>query len=514
MSSMPVDSSLNEPTNLDYANEKSTQNDAHEDSPVDSGYAWVIMAASLIINCCSWGLNASFTIFLNYYLTHNSIEGATDLDFTFICGIAFGFGQAGSPLAVYICNFIPHRVVVLIGSALIAAAFVGGSFAHTITQLYMTLGVLQGVGICLVYIPSSALVPHWFKTRLGLANGIANSGTGLGGVIFTLAAHRLVTTMDVNWAMRILGIAASVGCAVAGLFCKPPTNGHMQTQTQMETRNSKVKMWDARIFKRPDILCVIFWTALGNFSNAIVLFAMASFATSIGLTSSQGTIVSTCTDIGSIVGRPILGMLLDYYGNFNISLIYTMASGILVFAFWIPCQGFAALCILCFLLGNFLSFSAVGPSPVTTSIMGDIDFGSIYSVTWFFTGVFSIFSVPAVNALKMPTLPKPFIWSQVFTGLCFFIAFAALLFARQQKVKQLMKKVKLGTHELPAISGTTPETPDTLYEQDICGVHVLNLNSLEGDTPCETEGTDYFNIKINPPQEQLTTKKSSWTMKV
>lgn len=449
----------------------------------DSGYAWVIMACSLLINCCSWGLNASFSVFLNYFLTHSTFAGAKSIDFTFICGIAYGLGLAGSPLALYICNYIPHRMVIAIGSLFLAAAFVGGSFCTSISQLYVTLGLLQGAGIFLVYIPSNALVPQWFDKKLGLANGIAMAGTGLGGVIFTLAANHIVETQGVNAAMRILGITASAGCLAAGLLCKAGN-----------TVDVKPKLWDSRIFKRVDLLCVILWTALGNFANSIALFSMGSFGTSIGLTSAQTTIIGVCTNAGAIFGRPVMGFLLDSFGVFNVSLVYTGMSTLLVFAYWIPCNSFIALAILCVLLGNFLSFAGVSPSPITASIMGDIEFSSIYSVTWLVVGILSTFSVPTVTALRFDSLSRPFIWSQIFTGLFFVVAVMALLYARQYRVRLALEQTALKDH-----TPQTPGTPDTLYGDTAGSTDALptasSLTLLDGDTPYDEESAmDYFSI--------------------
>lgn len=491
----------------------STSIPSSDPSPTfDRGYSWLIMSAALLINCCSWGLNASFSVFLNYYLTHNSFKHASALDYNFICGIAYGLGQAASPLAIYICEWIPHRIVILIGSTCLAASYIGGSYTTSITGMYLTLGFLQGIGICLVYIPSNALVPMWFKKKLGLANGIAMAGTGIGGVAFTLVAQYIVSTMGVNWAMRILGIAASAGCALAGLFCKsqdelPVISDEKEDESNPSEQpaSTKSQVWDARIFKRVDLICLILWCSLGNFANSIALFAMSSFATSIGLSASQGSVISACTCVGSIVGRPILGLLLDRYGNFNMSLLYTFVSMILVFALWIPTHGFAMLVILCLLLGNFLSFSAVSPSPITTSVTDGIPFLAIYNVTWSAVGVLSVFSVPAVMALRTSKLPNsPFLYSQIFTGVCFLVAFTALLFAREYKVRQTIVAAN-------ASDGASAEpdimTPDTLYEQDLDCISDMELPTqftsaaaLEGATPCaETEGqdeaTDYFAVK-------------------
>jgi MFS family permease len=461
----------------------------------DTGYAWLIMLASLLINACSWGINSSFSVFLADFLNNSSYPGATALDYNFITGLAFGLGQAGSPFAIALCNYVPHRVVVLIGAACIAASFIGGSFVSTIGQLYVTLGLLQGVGIFLVYIPSSSLVASWFDKKLGLANGVAMAGTGLGGVVFTLAAQHIIDTSGVRSSMRILGIVASVGCAVTGLFCKK-----FPTDLDATVEPVKEKVVDKRMMNRVDLWCVIFWTAISCFANAIVLFTITSYGrSSLGVTPSQSSIASSITNVGSIVGRPLLGLLLDLQGQFNMTLLYTMLAAVFVFGLWIPCPNFIALCVLCFLLGNFLSASAVSPSPMAMRLVGsDVSFLAVYGAIWFLTGIVCIFSVPAVMALRRDygAPHSYFLYSQIFTGCLFLLAFGLLLISREYKVRLVLldqaKKPADKSKEQQEVS--TPGTPRTLFDHPLLKKKEHEV-SLDGETPVEHEANDYFSVK-------------------
>ncbi|KAF5095613.1 hypothetical protein DV451_004605 [Geotrichum candidum] len=482
----------------------------------DTGYAWLIMLASFLINACSWGINSSFSVFLADFLNNSSYPGATALDYNFITGLAYGLGQGGSPFAIALCNYVPHRVVVLIGAACIAASFIGGSFVSTIGQLYVTLGLLQGVGIFLVYIPSNSLVACWFDKKLGLANGVSMAGSGLGGVVFTLVAQHIVDTSGVRSSMRILGIVSSVGCAVTALLCKKfPTDSEAAVEScDAPVEPVKEKVVDKRMMKRVDLWCIIVWTAISCFANAIVLFSITSYGrSSLGVTPSQSSIASSVTSVGSIVGRPLLGVLLDLQGNFNISLLYTILAAMFVFALWIPCPNFIALCVLCFLLGNFLSASAVSPSPMAMSVLGnDVSFLAVYGAIWFVTGVFCIFSVPAVMALRRDygAPHSYFLYSQIFTGCLFLLAFGLLLISREYKVRLVLldqaKEQADKSNEQHEVG--TPDTPGTLFDYPLWNKEEHAI-SLDGETPVEHEAVDYFSVKptkvepLEPPKPEL-----------
>ena len=49
--------------------------------------------------------------------------------------------------------------------------------------LYITIGLLTGLGFGMMYLPAIDVVNHFFSRRLGLAMGIASCGCGLGTMV-------------------------------------------------------------------------------------------------------------------------------------------------------------------------------------------------------------------------------------------------------------------------------------------------------------------------------------------
>lgn len=55
--------------------------------------------------------------------------------------------------------------------------------------LYITYGLLYGIGGSLAYTPSLAILGHYFKNYLGLVNGIVTAGSS----VFTMLMPFLVS---------------------------------------------------------------------------------------------------------------------------------------------------------------------------------------------------------------------------------------------------------------------------------------------------------------------------------
>lgn len=48
-----------------------------------------------------------------------------------------------------------------------------------VALLYLTYGIMYGLGASLAYTPSLAILGHYFKRYLGLVNGIVTAGSSI-----------------------------------------------------------------------------------------------------------------------------------------------------------------------------------------------------------------------------------------------------------------------------------------------------------------------------------------------
>lgn len=88
-------------------------------------------------------------------------------------------GFVAGPL--YDLGYFRHLLTT--GSFLIVVGTLLQSFCTRFWQLLLAQGILIGVGAGCLAILSVAITSLWFTTKLPLANGIAASGSGLGGFV-------------------------------------------------------------------------------------------------------------------------------------------------------------------------------------------------------------------------------------------------------------------------------------------------------------------------------------------
>jgi MFS transporter, OFA family, oxalate/formate antiporter len=117
------------------------------------------------------------------------------------------------------------RVVALTGGALYGLGIFLASFTHRLSWLYLTYGVIGGIGLGLGYIVPVAVLVKWFPDRRGLITGIAVGGFGAGALITAPVATRLIQSVGVLSTFAYLGIAYLIVTVMAGLFMQNPPDG-------------------------------------------------------------------------------------------------------------------------------------------------------------------------------------------------------------------------------------------------------------------------------------------------
>jgi OFA family oxalate/formate antiporter-like MFS transporter len=118
------------------------------------------------------------------------------------------------------------RVVALTGGFLYGLGVFLASFsADKLWWLYMSYGLIGGIGLGFGYIVPVAVLIKWFPDRRGLITGIAVGGFGAGALLTAPAASYLIQRVGVLQTFAWLGVAYLVVTMAAGSFMQNPPDG-------------------------------------------------------------------------------------------------------------------------------------------------------------------------------------------------------------------------------------------------------------------------------------------------
>jgi OFA family oxalate/formate antiporter-like MFS transporter len=115
------------------------------------------------------------------------------------------------------------RVVAMTGGLLFGLGTFLASFTNgNLWWLYLSYGVIGGIGIGFAYIIPVAVLLKWFPDKRGLMTGIAVGGFGVGALVTAPLATHLIQTVGVMSTFAYLGVGYLVVCLGAGFFMENP----------------------------------------------------------------------------------------------------------------------------------------------------------------------------------------------------------------------------------------------------------------------------------------------------
>ncbi|KAJ5201723.1 major facilitator superfamily domain-containing protein [Penicillium cinerascens] len=375
--------------------------------PPDGGYGWVCVASCFSINCFTWGAVASYGVYLSHYLSDTNFPEAKPIDFALIGGFNFSMAMLSAPVVTIIARKYSTKLPMLLGLGFLATGYITASFATRIWQLYLSQGVLVGFGVGFVYIPSIAIISQWFDKKRSLANGISAAGSGIGGLMFSLVDGTVMQNISYAWALRLTAILSCSILLIATLLIRDRNNA-----IQPSGRG-----FDIKLLRRTDVLLLLLWAFISMFGYIALLFSLPDYAHSMGLSDTQATTVNAILNLGTAVGRPLIGIISDRFGRIEVAGLLTCACGISCFAIWLPATSYGVLVLFAFVSGAIFGSFWVTIGPLCVEIAGLEQLQSTLSLSWTFIVLPTTFGEVIALNLRRSGSQKPYLYVQAFCGI-------------------------------------------------------------------------------------------------
>jgi MFS transporter, OFA family, oxalate/formate antiporter len=222
----------------------------------------------------------------------------TDVTLTFtICIFVLGVSAFFGGLWL---NKKGPRVVALTGGFLYGLGVFLASYTSSLWWLYLTYGVIGGIGLGFGYIVPVAALVKWFPDKRGLITGIAVGGFGAGALVTAPVASHLIQSVGVLKTFAHLGIAYLVVTMITGYFMQnPPEDYRPQGWTPSATQKAQRATKD---YKLGEALSTWQWWALW-----LILFL--NVTAGISLISQESPIFQKITAVTAVVAAGMVGIV-------------------------------------------------------------------------------------------------------------------------------------------------------------------------------------------------------------
>src|SRR3954467_14599482 len=192
---------------------------------MDSGTAnrWLIASAGVVMQVALGAVYAWSVFRIPLTTTYGWTISEVTLTFE-LAILVLGFASFAGGLLM--ARVGPRVVAVAAGACYGLGTILAGQADGSIARLYLSYGVLGGIGLGLGYIVPLATLIKWFPDRRGMITGLAVAGFGAGALVTAPVAQYLLGSVGIPSTFAILGsvyLAAVVGAA---FFMKNPPNGY------------------------------------------------------------------------------------------------------------------------------------------------------------------------------------------------------------------------------------------------------------------------------------------------
>ena len=231
--------------------------------------------------------------------------------------LAMTFFCIGGLLGAQLSKRLGHRIALVSAGALAASGFVLTALLRDVPVLilYLTYGVLAGVGIGIAYNVVIATVSSFFPDKKGICSGCLMMGFGASALILGNVADAMFKG-SIGWRATYIALGVSILAvlSLAGILIgKPALNAPKANNAQSAQESDREELTSRQMLCRPSFwmafLCISFLAAVGSsvisFAKDIALSVNAPETLAVSLVG----VLSVCNGIGRIITGAVFDVI-------------------------------------------------------------------------------------------------------------------------------------------------------------------------------------------------------------
>ncbi|XP_044151985.1 monocarboxylate transporter 7 [Bufo gargarizans] len=183
----------------------------------DGGWGWAVAVAFFFVEVFTYGVIKSFGVFFTDLMIYFEESNSRISWIISICIFVLTFT---APISTVLSNRFGHRPVVMFGGFLVSMGMILASFARNVVEIYVSIGVVSGLGYCLSFLPTVTILSQYFDKRRSLVTAIASTGECF--AVFAFAPAITALSDQVGWRYCLLTVGAlQLNIVVCGALLRP-----------------------------------------------------------------------------------------------------------------------------------------------------------------------------------------------------------------------------------------------------------------------------------------------------
>lgn len=311
-----VDKDEDDRATLDNSRKDLEANDQNVVTPPDGGLrAWMIMIGSFIINGVLFSVINTYSLIyleLQKRLLESGETGASSKA-ALVGSLTIGTTFFLSPISGILTDKIGIQMTTFLGGALASSGMLLSSiFSSKVTLLYLTYGIMYGLGASLAYTPSLAILGHYFKRYLGLVNGIVTAGSSIFTTLMPYFIEVILRRFGLEGTLRCLAMLTAIVMACAILFKPIPLNSEPRDQLKSKSnfQSCLKEIVNVSIWRKKRYVVWASSIPLALFGYFVPYVHIGKFVETT-FKDADGKLPIMCIGITSGLGRLLFGYIAD-----------------------------------------------------------------------------------------------------------------------------------------------------------------------------------------------------------
>jgi OFA family oxalate/formate antiporter-like MFS transporter len=251
-----------------------------------------------------------------------------------------------SPIQAYLVDRFGPRLLITVGALMSGGSWVLSAYATNVWALYITYGVIGGLGTGIIYVGIIGLMVRWFPDRRGLATGVAAAGYGFGAIFTSFPIDGMIKTSGyhntlIAWGViqGIVGIFAAQGLRMPPAGYGPPGQ---REETGIIERQSKRSYTPREMLRSPIFYLLFVMMAMMSTSGLMMVSNVGplaheyKIADALVMGMAALPLSLTLSRLTNGLTRPFFGWVSDHIGReVTMTLAFSLeaAAILLMFAF-------------------------------------------------------------------------------------------------------------------------------------------------------------------------------------
>lgn len=280
------------------------------------------------------------------------------------------------------------RFSIILGAILFCAGLFITSFltpAFPVWTIYLTYGVIAGLGVGLVYSAALNVIQKWYPHRRGFATGISVCAFGLSATVLAPLITTLINSFGVTATFRILAFTFPVIAFLCSFFVVTPSQKYLDSLNLSTAQSNQRDYTPRETLKTLEFWCLALSLLFLPAAYMMIIPRVKTLAIARGMSEALATFTVSLTGVASAVSRLIAASASDKVGRARtiwVLTVVTLAASIcMTFA-----TGWFYILVVMLIVAGYSGPAGIFPAMASDSF-GVKYSGTNYGMAFMFLGV-------------------------------------------------------------------------------------------------------------------------------